>query len=108
MADVEAMLMSISRNTIVKTRQRAFKGMRRVGCLINSQHTHTITETRQAMVSLIITHTRPKKSGKGSPRSRAKAHVKRETDASDEKRATRPFQESMTISTVAPAVEPVA
>jgi len=38
MADVDAMLMSMSRNTIVRTRQRAFRGMRRVGCLINSQH----------------------------------------------------------------------
>jgi len=56
----------------------------------------------------LSTYTRPKKSGKGSPRSRANAHVNRETDASDENSATRPFQQSMSIRTVAPAVEPVA
>jgi len=31
MADVEAMLISMRRKTTVRTRQRAFSGMRRVG-----------------------------------------------------------------------------
>lgn len=33
MAEVEAMLMSMRRETIVRTRQRALMGMRRVGWL---------------------------------------------------------------------------
>ena len=69
---------------MVRTRKKAFKGIRKVGWTL------------------------PKRSENGRPRSRANAQVKRETDASEEKRATRPFQHSINVRTVAPPFEPVA
>ena len=52
--------------------------------------------------------TYPKKSEKGRPWSLANAHVKRDTEARELNMATRPFQKSITISTVVAACDLVA